>query len=57
MILESLYLPTLDDATLIIKHDPEIVLRFKNVSDSNCYDSSNDNNSPIIFAYSVQSRQ
>ena len=57
IILESLYLPTINDANLRMKHDPKIVLRFKNVSDSNCYDSSNDNNYPIIFAYSVQSRQ
>ncbi len=57
IILESLYLPSINDATLRMKHDPKIVLRFKNVSDSNCYDSSNDNNYPIIFAYSVQSRQ
>ena len=56
LILESLYLPTINDATLRMKHDPKIVLRFKNVSDSNCYDSSNDNNYPIIFAYSA-SRQ
>ncbi len=54
IILESLYLPSINDATLRMKHDPKIVLRFKNVSDSNCYDSSNDNNYPIIFAYSVQ---
>ena len=57
LILESLYLPTIDDADLKIKHDPKIVLRFKNLSDSKCYDSSNDNNSPIIFAHSVHSRQ
>ena len=57
IILESLYLPTINDADLKIKHDPKIILRFKNVSDSRCYDSSNDNNSPIIFASSVQSRQ
>ena len=57
IILESLYLPTINDVDLKIKHDPKIVLRFKNVSDSKCYDSSNDNNSPIIFANSVHSRQ
>ena len=57
IILESLYLPAIYDNDLSIKHDPKIVLRFKNVRDSKCYDSSNDNNSPIIFAYSVHSRQ
>jgi hypothetical protein len=32
-------------------------LKFKNVSDSKCYDSSNDNNgSTVIFSHSVQSR-
>ncbi len=57
IILESLYLPTINDPDLKIKHDPKNILRFKNVSDSRCYDSSNGNNSPIIFASSVQSRQ
>ena len=27
------------------------------MSDSKCYDSSNDNNSPIIFSHCLQSRQ
>jgi len=57
VVLESLYLPTVNDATFRIKHDPKIILRFKNISDTKCYDSSNDNNSPIIFAHSIKSNQ
>jgi hypothetical protein len=58
LILESVYLPTINDDEHKIKHDPNIMLRLKNVSDSKCYDSSNDNNSsPIIFSHCVQSRQ
>jgi len=57
LIFESLYLPTINDIDLKIKHDPKIILRFKNVSDSKCYDSSNDNSFPLIFASSVHSRQ
>ena len=57
IILESVYLPIVSDADLNIKHDTNITLKFKSISDSKCYNSSNDNNSsPIIFAHSVQSR-
>ena len=57
LILESVYLPTIIDNNLDIKHNSNIILRLKNISDSNCFDSSNDNNgSPIIFSHSVQSR-
>ena len=57
LILESIYLPTVIDDASDIKHNSNIVVRLKNISDSNCFDSSNDNNYPIIFAYCVQSRQ
>ena len=57
VVLESLYLPTVNDATLRINHDPKLILRFFNISDTKCYDSSNDNNSPIIFAHSIKSNQ
>jgi len=57
LILESLYLPIINDVDLKIKHDANIILRLKNLSDSKCYDSSNDNNSPIIFSHCLQSRQ
>jgi hypothetical protein len=34
-----------------------MILRFKNISDSKCYDSSNDNHgSTIIFSHSLQSQ-
>ena len=57
LILESIYLPTIIDNNLDIKHNSNIVVRLKNISDSNCFDSSKDNNSsPIIFSHSVQSR-
>jgi hypothetical protein len=57
IILESCYLPTVIETGLDIKHNSNVVLKFKNVSDSKCYDSSNDNNgSTVIFSHSVQSR-
>ena len=57
LILESVYLPCIFDNNLDIKHDTNIVLRLKNISDSKCFNSSNDNeSSPIIFSHSVQSR-
>ena len=57
LILESVYLPTIIDNNLEIKHNSNIILRLKTISDSNCFDSSNDNNSsPIIFSHSIQSR-
>jgi hypothetical protein len=57
LILESVYLPTIIDNNLNIKHNSNIILKLKNISDSNCFDSSNDNNStPILFSHSVQSR-
>ena len=57
LILESIYLPTIIDNAFDIKHNSNIVVKFKNISDSKSYDSSNDNNSsPIFFTHSVQSR-
>jgi len=57
LILESVFLPSVFDADLDIKHYENIILRFKNISDSKCYDSSNDNNSsPIIFSHCSQVR-
>ena len=57
LILESVYLPAIIDNDANVKHNTNIILRFKNISDSNCFDSSNDNNgSPILFSHSIQSR-
>ena len=57
IILESIYIPSIIDNGLNIKHNSNIIVRLKNISDSKCYDSSNDNNgSPIIFSHSIQSR-
>ena len=57
LILESVFLPSIFDEDLDIKHYENITLRFKNISDSKCYDSSNDNNSsPIIFSHTSQVR-
>jgi len=57
IILESCYIPTIIDNGLDIKHNSNVILKFKNVSDSKCYDSGNDNNgSTIIFSHSIQSR-
>ena len=57
IILESCYVPSIVDNALDVKHNSNIILKFKNVSDSKCYDSGNDNNgSTIIFSHSIQSR-
>jgi len=57
IILESLYIPAIIEDNLNIKHNSCITLRFKNINDSKCFDSSNDNNGPtIIFSNSIQSR-
>ncbi len=57
LILESIYLPTIIDNNLGIKHNSNIVVRLKSISGSDCFDSSNNNNSsPVIFSHSVQSR-
>jgi hypothetical protein len=57
IVLESCYIPTILENTLEPKHNANVILRFKNISDSKCYDSSNDNNgSTIIFSHSIQSR-
>jgi hypothetical protein len=57
IILESCYIPAIIDNALDVKHNSNIILKFKNVSDSKCYDSSNDNNgSTVIFTHSIQSR-
>ena len=58
IVLESANISTVEDSSLNIKHNSNISLRFKNLSDSNCYNSSNDNNSyPIILAHCFQSIQ
>ena len=57
IILESCYLPSIVDNALDIKHNSNVILKFKNIMDSRCYDSGNDNNgSTIIFTHSIQSR-
>ena len=58
IILESLYISSVEDTSLNIKHISNIILRFKNLSDSKCFNSSNDNNSyPIIFSHCFQTTQ
>ena len=58
IILESLYISSVEDTSLNIKHISNIILRFKNLSDSKCFNSSNDNNSyPIIFLHCFQTTQ
>jgi hypothetical protein len=57
LILESVYIPCVINNDLDIKHNSNIILRLKNISDTKCFDSSNDNsNSPILFSHSVQAR-
>ncbi len=49
-ILESVYLPSIIDDNADLQHNTNIIIRYKNISDSNCFDSSKDNNSsPIRF--------
>ena len=56
LTLESFSIPAILDDTNEIKHTGNIILKLKNISDSKCYDSSNNNNSsPILFIGSVQS--
>jgi hypothetical protein len=58
IVLESANISTVEDSSLNIKHNSNISLRFKNLSDSNCYNSSNDNNSyPIILAQTCARRR
>jgi hypothetical protein len=57
IILESVYLPSVLDNDLDCKHYDNIILRFKNISDSKSYDSSYGNNcAPILFSHSFQAR-
>jgi hypothetical protein len=57
VILESVYIPCVINNNLDIKHNSNVILRLKNLNNSQCYDSSNDNNNaPILFSHSVQSR-
>jgi len=57
IILESVYLPSVFDNDLDCKHYENIILRFKNISDSKSYDSSYGNNcAPILFSHSFQAR-
>ena len=50
LILESVFLPTIIDANLDIKHNSNNSKILKNITDSKCYDSSNDNTySPNSF--------
>jgi hypothetical protein len=56
LILESVFISTVEDAALDIKHNSNIILRLKNLNDSNCYNSDN-NNYSILFSHCFASRQ
>ena len=56
LILESVFISTVEDAALDIKHNSNIILRLKNLNDSNCYNSDN-NNYSILFSHGFASRQ
>ena len=56
LILESVFISTVGDAALDIKHNSNIILRLKNLNDSNCYNSDN-NNYSILFSHCFASRQ
>lgn len=56
LILESVFISTVEDAALDIKHNSNIILRLKNLNDSNCY-NSDDNNYSILFSHCFASRQ
>ena len=56
LILESVFISTVEDSALDIKHNSNIILRLKNLNDSNCYNSDN-NNYSILFSHCFASRQ
>ena len=56
LILESVFISTVEDAALDIKHNSNIILRLKNLNDSNCFNSDN-NNYSILFSHCFASRQ
>ena len=55
LILESVFISTVHDESLNIKHNSNIILRLKNINDSKCYNSDN-NNYSILFSHCFQSR-
>ena len=58
LILESVFLPSVEDNLLKVKHNSIISLRLKNLSDTKCYNSGTDNNdSTIIFSHCTTSTQ
>ena len=56
LILESVFISTVENDALDIKHNANIILRLKNLNDSNCYNSDN-NNYSILFSHGFASRQ
>ena len=58
LILESVFLTSVEDTTLNVKHNANIILRFKNLNDSKCFNSGTDNNEcPILFSHCFNSLQ
>ncbi len=56
LVLESVFISTVEDAALDIKHNSNVILRLKNLNDSKCYNSDN-NNYSILFSHCFASRQ
>jgi len=56
--LESIFVPTIFTDLLVPKHFSNISVRFKNLNDSDVFDSSynNDNSSTLIFSHSINAK-
>ncbi len=58
LILESLFISSVEDTLLEIKHSSNVILRLKNLNDSTCHNSWNDNNDcPVIFSHCFKSTE
>ena len=50
LILESVFISSVEDSSLKVKHNSNVILRLKNLNDTKCHNSWNDNKDcPIIF--------
>ena len=58
LILESVFISSVEDSSLKVKHNSNVILRLKNLNDTKCHNSWNDNNDcPILFSHCFQSTE
>jgi hypothetical protein len=58
LILESVFISSVEDTSLEVKHNSNVILRLKNLNDSKCHNSWNDNNDcPIFFSHCFKSTE